>query len=70
MWGIGESIDLSEYESKIYKLIKDKLSIGYSTYLIELNTKNTYRYGEFNFMANGKTIIGKRYEVFQNLRYL
>ena len=59
--GIGKAKDLSDKESKIYNLIKDKLLASCSDNLKESSRKIRYEYDKFNFNASGKTIIDEGY---------
>lgn len=55
--GIEKAKDLSDKESKIYNLIKDKLLASCSDNLKESSRKIRYEYDKFNFNASGKTVI-------------
>ena len=53
--------DISDKESKIYNLIKNKLLASCSDNLKESSRKIRYEYDKFNFNASGKTIIDEGY---------
>ncbi|HGD1459199.1 TPA: DNA topoisomerase III [Streptococcus agalactiae] len=59
--GIGKAKDLSDKESKIYNLIKNKLLASCSDNLKESSRKIRYEYDKFNFNASGKTVIDEGY---------
>ena len=59
--GIGKAKGLSDKESKIYNLIKDKLLASCSDNLKESSRKIRYEYDKFNFNASGKTVIDEGY---------